>query len=287
MRNLILAAAAALFATAATAQPPPPKLLVVISVDQLSADLFAEYRPQFSRGFARLASGTVFRNGHGSANGLAAQLKAHSPASRVVEVAGDRPAAPGPADQRWYWTGRTFETDLGSRVPLVIPKANSAIAAALAQPRPALESPPLCSAKAPAGSRFARAAGDFAALAASPELDGDTLALAAGLAGELRLGRAAALDLLTISLPTTGSIARSRGTTGEDMCLQLLELDREIGDFMSVLDSSGIDYAVALAGSGTAGPAPILTWRKGVPGTTVDAPVEVEPTIAPMLGSPH
>jgi arylsulfatase A-like enzyme len=30
------------------------------------------------------------------------------------------------------------------------------------------------------------------------------------------------------------------------MCLQLLELDREIGDFLSVLDSRGIDYAVAL-----------------------------------------
>ena len=30
------------------------------------------------------------------------------------------------------------------------------------------------------------------------------------------------------------------------MCLQLLELDRELGDFLAVLDSRGIDYAVAL-----------------------------------------
>ena len=30
------------------------------------------------------------------------------------------------------------------------------------------------------------------------------------------------------------------------MCLQLLELDRELGDFLALLDSRGIDYAVAL-----------------------------------------
>ena len=30
------------------------------------------------------------------------------------------------------------------------------------------------------------------------------------------------------------------------MCLQLLELDREIGDFLALLDARGIDYAVAL-----------------------------------------
>jgi hypothetical protein len=288
MRKFILAAAAALFASAAVAEvPAPPRLLVVIAVDQFSTNLFEQYRPQFSRGFARLASGTVFRNARGSPNGLGAELKARWRGSRVVEVAGDRPAAKGPADQRWYWTGRTFETDLGARVPLVVPKADKAIAAALAQPRPALESPPLCAAKAPAGTRFARAAGDSAALAASPEVDGDTLALAAGLASELRLGRGAVPDLLTIRLSATGSIARTHGVTGEDMCLQLIELDREIGDFMSVLDSSGLDYAVALAGSGTAGPAPVLAWRKGASPTTVDAPVEVELTIAPMLGLPH
>src|SRR5437868_6993756 len=67
MRKFILAAAAALSAIPAAAQTAaPPKLLVVISVDQFSANLFDEYRPQFSGGFARLASGTVFRNGYQS-----------------------------------------------------------------------------------------------------------------------------------------------------------------------------------------------------------------------------
>src|SRR5437660_12493018 len=67
MRKFILAAAAAFLASPVAAQAPaPPKLLVVISVDQFSANLFDEYRPQFSAGFARLATGTVFRNGYQS-----------------------------------------------------------------------------------------------------------------------------------------------------------------------------------------------------------------------------
>jgi predicted AlkP superfamily pyrophosphatase or phosphodiesterase len=56
VRKFILAAAGALFGTASPAtpplpvRPPSPKLLVVISIDQLSADLFDEYRPQFTGG---------------------------------------------------------------------------------------------------------------------------------------------------------------------------------------------------------------------------------------------
>lgn len=75
-----LAAAAALLATApvaaqeaAPAQTAPsaaprsvPSLVVVISVDQFSADLFAEYRAQFTQGFARLMSGAVFPSGYQS-----------------------------------------------------------------------------------------------------------------------------------------------------------------------------------------------------------------------------
>src|SRR5438445_3935298 len=67
MRNFVLAAAAAVLASQSAGQAPtPPRLLVVISVDQFSADLFDEYRPQFTGGLARLASGTVFRNGYQS-----------------------------------------------------------------------------------------------------------------------------------------------------------------------------------------------------------------------------
>src|SRR3954454_24909095 len=209
MRKFILAAAAALFATQSAAQAPaPPKLLVVIAVDQFSADLFDEYRPQWTAGFAQLAGGTVFRNGyqshaatetcpghstlltgdHPSRTGIISNdwidqkvcrpdvsvycaedesvpgtssiaykvspkhllvptlgelMKVKWPASRSVAVAGkDRAAVMmtgHKVDQRWYWNGKTFDTDQqGVTVPRIVPKFQAALAAALAQPRAAL-----------------------------------------------------------------------------------------------------------------------------------------------------
>jgi predicted AlkP superfamily pyrophosphatase or phosphodiesterase len=329
LRKLILAAAAAalLASPAAAQQPPPPKLLVVISVDQFSANLFDEYRAQFTAGLARLASGTVFDKAfqshantetcpghstiltgdHPSRTGIIGNtwvdqsiaradktvycaedesapgsssthykvspkhlmaptlgdlLKARWPQSRNVAVSGkDRAAvmmSGHNADQRWYWNGKQFATDLvGVPVPAVLPKVNAAIAAALAQPRPPLDPTPFCQAKARpvpvegggapvGGGRLARAAGDANALRASPELDGDTVALAAGLVDEMQLGRRATPDILSISLSATDYVGHEYGTEGEEMCLQLTELDREIGDFLATLDSRGIDYAVAL-----------------------------------------
>ena len=97
MRKLILAATAALCASSATAQAPqaPPKLMIVISVDQLSADLWDEYRPQFTGGFARLASGTVFRNGYQS-HATTETCPGHS-----TILTGDRPARTGIISNGW------------------------------------------------------------------------------------------------------------------------------------------------------------------------------------------
>jgi predicted AlkP superfamily pyrophosphatase or phosphodiesterase len=328
MRLKLIAVAAVSFTTASVAQAPaPPKLLVVISVDQFSADLFDEYRPQYRNGLARLASGAAFHNGYQShaatetcpghstiltgdhpyrtgiiANSwydpsvsrpdkmvycaedetvpgssskdytvspkhlvvptLGELMKRVRPASRSVAVSGkDRAAVMMTGhvvDQRWFWNGKTFATDQkGAPVPQTVGRVNAAVAAALTQPRPPLEPPPFCQAKAGpiavensskvvGTGRFARPAGDATALRASPELDGDTLALAAGLVDEMRLGHGPAPDLLAISLSATDYIGHGYGTEGEEMCLQMLELDREIGDFLSVLDDRGVDYEVAL-----------------------------------------
>ena len=67
---IALAAAAAQPAPAqpraapAPAPQGPPRLIVAISVDQLSADLFAQYRPHFTGGFRRLSGGIVFPSGY-------------------------------------------------------------------------------------------------------------------------------------------------------------------------------------------------------------------------------
>ena len=73
---LLASAAPALAQTAAPASadlpvPPtypatPPKLIVAISVDQFSADLFAEYRARFTSGFVRMMQGAVFPSGYQS-----------------------------------------------------------------------------------------------------------------------------------------------------------------------------------------------------------------------------
>src|SRR5690349_11255607 len=96
MRKFILAGVAAFLASSSQAQtPPPPNLLVVISVDQFSADLFDEYRPQFTAGLARLASGTVFHNGYQS-HAATETCPGHS-----TILTGDRPARTGIIANEW------------------------------------------------------------------------------------------------------------------------------------------------------------------------------------------
>ena len=48
----------------ATKPAEAPQLILAISVDQFSADLFAQYREHFSKGFARLLDGAVFPSGY-------------------------------------------------------------------------------------------------------------------------------------------------------------------------------------------------------------------------------
>ncbi len=336
MRKLLFAAAAIALSVSAAAIPPimtppapaaPPKLLVVIAVDMLSADLFDEYRPQFTGGLARLAGGTVFRNGYQShaasetcpghstlltgnrpartgivANSWTDQsvaradkqiycaedervpgtssrnykvsavhlrgptlgelMKREWPASRNVAVAGkDRTAmmmAGQRADQIWFWDDTGFASGVeGAAQPATIAATNAAVAAAIASTGEALAPPPFCAAKArpipvaghaPVGAgAFARAAGDVNAFRASPEFDGATLALAAGLIQEMKLGQGNAPDLLGIGLSATDYVGHYNGLGGQEMCLQLLSLDRDLGDFFALLDRMGVDYAVALS----------------------------------------
>ena len=335
MRIFVLAAAL-LSASPAAATPPifpgpppaaPPRLIVAISVDQLSADLFDQYRRHFTGGLLRLQYGTTFANGYQShastetcpghstvltgarpartgiiANGwtdqgaarqdkmiycaedervpgstyrnytvssehlrvatLGDRLKAVSPQSRNVAVAGkDRAAVMmggRNVDQRWYWHNDRFATDLKSApVPATVTALNAALTAKLAAPSTPLEPPPLCQGMAKpyalgegltvGAGTLHRPAGDARGFRAHPDFDGAALALAAGLIQELQLGRGpATTDLLSISLSATDYVGHSFGTGGQEMCLQLLGLDRELADFFAILDGTNVDYAVVL-----------------------------------------
>jgi len=188
-------------------------------------------------------------------------LKQQSPQSMNVAVAGkDRAAvmmSGHNVDQRWYWDGKTFATDLKSAaVPATIIRARSAIAAGIAAAREPLQVPPLCQGKAApvavspdlsvGSGRFARAAGDVRGFRASPEFDGAVLATAAGLIQEMKLGTDAAPDVISVGLSATDYIGHGLGAGGGEMCLQLLSLDRDLAGFFRVLDLEGIDYAVVL-----------------------------------------
>jgi len=81
---------------AAPAKAPPPKLVVVISVDQFSADLFAEYRNRFTGGFKRLLDGAVFPAGFQS-HAATETCPGHS-----TIMTGDRPARTGIIANDWY-----------------------------------------------------------------------------------------------------------------------------------------------------------------------------------------
>ena len=187
-------------------------------------------------------------------------MKARWPQSRNVAVAGkDRAAVMMSGhhpDQRWYWHGGQFATDLAVAPPASIVATNAAVARMIAAPSAGLQPPPFCSARAqaipveghaPVGAgNFARSAGDAGTFEISPEFDGAILAAAAGLTRDLRLGQDDAPDVLSVGLSATDYVGHDYGTEGQEMCLNLFELDREIGDFLTFLDSTGADYAVAL-----------------------------------------
>lgn len=208
----------------------------------------------------RPATGYTVSAAHLKVPTLGDRMKAASPASRVVSVAGkDRAAvmlAGHRGDQVWWWSGKGFTSNLTARPAAVVAQVNAGIANIIAKSRPDLVPPPLCAAKArrldiPGDRdlgivRFGRAAGDAAAYRNSPEVDGATLVLAAGLARELRLGSGSATDLLAIGLSATDFIGHAYGSGGIEMCLQMMSLDRDLGDFMSFLDRLGVDYAVTL-----------------------------------------
>ncbi len=193
---------------------------------------------------------------------LGERLQLVSPQSRSVAVAGkDRAAVMmggHKLDQRWYWDGKKYATDLaGVRVPESLTATNAAVARLVAAPGEPLISPDLCRAKAKAiavggdgktvgSGAFARVAGDAKSFRASPAFDGATLALAAGLIGEMKLGQGPATDLIAIGASATDYVGHTYGTEGQEMCLQLLSLDRDLGDFFALLDRQGLDYAVVL-----------------------------------------
>jgi predicted AlkP superfamily pyrophosphatase or phosphodiesterase len=84
--------------TVAEAPAPvgPPKLIVAISIDQFSADTFAQYRQHYTGGFARLTNGVVFPSGFQS-HSATETCPGHS-----TLLTGVRPARNGIVANSWF-----------------------------------------------------------------------------------------------------------------------------------------------------------------------------------------
>lgn len=104
-RGAFAAVLATAFAAHAAPVPvkPDPKLVVVISVDQFSANLYAQHRPEFVGGLATLSQGIVYPNGYQS-HAFTETCPGHS-----TLLTGKHPNKTGISANDWYdrATGKT------------------------------------------------------------------------------------------------------------------------------------------------------------------------------------
>lgn len=369
MRLKLLVSALALgLAAPAVAQPQvpatPPRLIVAIAVDQLSADLFAQYRPNFTGGFRRLTGGVTFPAGYQSHNAsetcpghstiltgarparngiiantwfnpaatradkavycaedpgvpgssssnytvsvghlrvpaLGEYLRRANPVSRTVAVAGKDRAAVMMAGrdpaQIWWWAGRAFISHAGRTAPASITRVNEAQTAAIALPRPIGDIPPVCAARAravpvlgggrPVGAgRLDRTADDRSLYRGTPEFDAAVITAAADLRDELDLGEGAATDLLILGLSATDYVGHYFGTQGQEMCLQLMALDRLLGEMFDRLDRTGVDYMVVLTSDHGGADIPERAAQAGFPGAARVDPALTAGTMGRAIG---
>jgi predicted AlkP superfamily pyrophosphatase or phosphodiesterase len=181
------------------------------------------------------------------------------PRTQVVSVAGKDRAAimmgGREADETWWLAPTGLASYRGIQPSETVTAISSAIVNAIGTARPALDLPAACGSRSLAvpiatgtvgTGRFERPAGNFRAFLASPEADGAVLAAAARLREQRRLGEGPQTDLLILGLSATDYVGHSFGTEGSEMCLQMLTLDRELGDFFTRMDATGIDYAVVM-----------------------------------------
>ena len=331
----------------APAEPARPQLVLAVSIDQLSSDLFAQYREHFTGGFARLLTGAVFPSGiqsHAATetcpghstmltgarparSGIIANnwfnpslaradkrvycsedlsdpastsgnpvvsanllkvptlgelMKAANPATRNVAVsAKDRAVVMmggHKIDAGYWWKGSAFTTFKGRELAPAAVRANTAASALLAKGAPALKAPAWCGSRDRAVTvgtgtvgtyRFAlpkNAKPDM--LRISPRMDGATVDLAIGLVDEMKLGKGGAPDVLSVSLSASDYIGHALGTEGVEMCIQMAELDANLGRLFAALDKRKIDYLVVLTADHGGHDAPERLREQAMPGAS-------------------
>lgn len=107
-------------------------------------------------------------------------------------------------------------------------------------------------------------------LKASPLFDLLTLDFAADLAREKGLGKGEGTDLLAVSLSATDYVGHRFGNGGAEMCANLHELDRNLGEFLAKIDALGVPYMVVLTADHGAADAAERLQEQGIAAQRID-----------------
>ena len=340
--------AASTSALAQSVDQAPPKLVVAISIDQFSADLFAQYRQHFTKGLGRLLQGAVFPSGfqshaatetcpghstiltgaHPSRSGIVAnnwydpaikradkrvycaedetdpkstsddpvvsarhlkvptlgdRLKAADKNSRNVAVsAKDRAAVMMGGhriDQAYWWKGGAFVTLPKRKLDRAAVAASAVAAKTIAEGASDFAVPAWCAGRdravavgegAVGTGRFALRPGKESDFRASPRMDQAVAGLALKLADSMRLGKRRSTDVLSVSFSATDYIGHGTGTEGLEMCIQMAELDKTLGDFFTQLDAENLDYVAVLTADHGGFDMPERLVQQGFPAKRID-----------------
>ena len=238
---------------------------------------------------ASSSSNPVVSAGHLRVPTLGDRLKGANPVSRNVAVsAKDRAVmmmGGHKIDAAYWWKGGAFTSF--ANVPLApSAQAQNRIAAALiAKGAPAFAIPAWClpTQRALAAGSATIGAGRFALEPAkpdsfriSPRIDAATADLAIRLTDEMALGKGAASDVLSVSFSATDYIGHAYGSEGLEMCIQMAQLDANIGRLLAHLDQLHIDYAAVLSADHGGFDAPERLGQQAYPRA-----VRVDPALLP------
>ena len=191
---------------------------------------------------------------------LGDRIKAVSPKSRNVAVSGkDRGAlmmGGHNIDEVYFWKGKQFATLKGRVMLPVVEAINAQLAEKIEKSRGPFAVPDNCAARnhtvavnaeqSVGTYRFERPENGSSIFRASPDFDAVTGAVAIAVIKDMKLGQGEAVDVLSVSYSATDYVGHAFGTKGTEMCIQMAELDKNIGDLFRALDDTGVDYVIAL-----------------------------------------
>ncbi|GAA0487351.1 alkaline phosphatase PhoY [Parasphingorhabdus litoris] len=210
---------------------------------------------------------------------LGERLKQVSPKSRNVAVSGKDRAAlmmgGNDVDAIYWWKGKGFTTLKGQSVAPAIGSLNATIGETIDKARPPFAIPAHCKARnrkitindqqSVGEYAFQRPEGASRIFRGSPDFDSATVSAALALVQSMKLGQGEATDILSIGLSATDYIGHAFGTGGLEMCIQMTELDRNLGELFSALDQQNIDYIAMLTSDHGGHDLPERLRAQGVP----------------------